>query len=236
MKGAWQTLVLSVFVVTGAASTASAQAMHGTKIILAQEIKWGPAPASIPPGAEAATLYGDPSKEGLFALRLKVPKGYHIPPHTHPKTGGCHGHFRDVPFRDRRNGRSGSGSGASGRQRLRLFTGYGALCLRRRGHGHSAQQQRAVGNHLCQPEGRPAPEAVAGSGVRATLLIGHVAGMPHARQSDESSEANRFHSGGNHENCISEYSHVALEPLAAGPRGRHSGCVLASCGREWGHQ
>ena len=30
-------------------------------------------------------LYGDPGKEGLFALRLKLPKGYHIPPHTHPK-------------------------------------------------------------------------------------------------------------------------------------------------------
>ena len=27
---------------------------------------------------------GDPSKEGLYALRLKVPKGYRIPPHTHP--------------------------------------------------------------------------------------------------------------------------------------------------------
>ena len=28
---------------------------------------------------------GDPSKEGMFALRLKAPKGYRIPPHTHPK-------------------------------------------------------------------------------------------------------------------------------------------------------
>jgi quercetin dioxygenase-like cupin family protein len=28
---------------------------------------------------------GIASKEGLFALRLKLPKGYHIPPHTHPK-------------------------------------------------------------------------------------------------------------------------------------------------------
>ena len=46
---------------------------------------WGPAPPSLPPGAQAAVLYGDPGKEGLFALRLKVPKGYHIPPHTHPK-------------------------------------------------------------------------------------------------------------------------------------------------------
>ena len=30
-------------------------------------------------------LYGDPSKEGEFAMRLKGAKGYHIPPHTHPK-------------------------------------------------------------------------------------------------------------------------------------------------------
>ena len=29
-------------------------------------------------------LLGDPSKEGLFVIRLKAPKGYRIPPHTHP--------------------------------------------------------------------------------------------------------------------------------------------------------
>ena len=45
----------------------------------------GAAPASVPKSAQAAAIYGDPSKEGLFALRLKLPKGYHIPPHTHPK-------------------------------------------------------------------------------------------------------------------------------------------------------
>jgi quercetin dioxygenase-like cupin family protein len=39
----------------------------------------------LPAGAEAAALYGDPSADGLFALRLKLPAGYHIPPHTHPK-------------------------------------------------------------------------------------------------------------------------------------------------------
>src|SRR5262249_3092103 len=52
---------------------------------LSAEIKWGPAPPSIPPGAQAAVLYGDPGKEGLFSLRLKLPKDYAIPPHTHPK-------------------------------------------------------------------------------------------------------------------------------------------------------
>lgn len=48
------------------------------------QVKWGPAPDVLPPGAEAAVLFGNPSKEGLFALRLKVPAGYAIPPHTHP--------------------------------------------------------------------------------------------------------------------------------------------------------
>jgi quercetin dioxygenase-like cupin family protein len=45
----------------------------------------GAGPAALPPGAESVVLYGDPSKEGLFALRLKLPEGYHIPPHTHPQ-------------------------------------------------------------------------------------------------------------------------------------------------------
>ena len=49
------------------------------------DIAWGPGPASLPPGAQAVVLYGDPKKDGLFAMRLKFPKGYRIPAHTHPK-------------------------------------------------------------------------------------------------------------------------------------------------------
>jgi quercetin dioxygenase-like cupin family protein len=82
---ALQTLAIGVVGLAVAASTASAQTTDAHKVVTPQEIKWGPAPASIPPGAQAAVLYGDPGKEGLFALRLKLPKGYHIPPHTHPK-------------------------------------------------------------------------------------------------------------------------------------------------------
>jgi quercetin dioxygenase-like cupin family protein len=82
---ALHTLVIGVIGLVGAASTAPAQTMDGHKVVPAQEIKWGPAPPSIPPGAQATVLYGDPGKEGLFALRLKLPRGYHIPPHTHPK-------------------------------------------------------------------------------------------------------------------------------------------------------
>jgi quercetin dioxygenase-like cupin family protein len=55
------------------------------KIIAADAVEWKAAPASLPAGAQAAVLYGDPAKDGLFAMRLKLPKGYQIPPHTHPK-------------------------------------------------------------------------------------------------------------------------------------------------------
>lgn len=55
------------------------------KLIVPQDIKWGPAPPSVPPGAQAAVLYGDPGKDGMFAFRLKVPKDYYIAPHSHPK-------------------------------------------------------------------------------------------------------------------------------------------------------
>jgi anti-sigma factor ChrR (cupin superfamily) len=33
-----------------------------------------------------AVLEGDPNREGPFVFRLKLPDGYRVPPHTHPKT------------------------------------------------------------------------------------------------------------------------------------------------------
>lgn len=49
-----------------------------------QDIQWGPAPSVLPPGAQIAVLEGDPGATGTFTLRLKLPNGYKIPPHTHP--------------------------------------------------------------------------------------------------------------------------------------------------------
>jgi len=83
MKIAFSTLT-AVVAFAGVASTAPAEMMGEHTIVAPQEIKWGPAPAVLPAGAEAAVLFGDPSKEGLFALRLKLPEGYSVPPHTHP--------------------------------------------------------------------------------------------------------------------------------------------------------
>jgi quercetin dioxygenase-like cupin family protein len=49
-------------------------------------IEWKAGPAALPPGAKMAVLEGDPTKEGAFVVRFQFPDGYHVPPHTHPKT------------------------------------------------------------------------------------------------------------------------------------------------------
>src|SRR5438105_1024820 len=48
------------------------------------DLKWGDAPPGLPPGAKMAVLAGDPTKKGLFTVRLQTPTGYKVPPHTHP--------------------------------------------------------------------------------------------------------------------------------------------------------
>jgi hypothetical protein len=53
-------------------------------LIAPGDLKWGPGPAGLPSGAEAAVLDGDPAKPAMFALRAKLPAGYKVPPHWHP--------------------------------------------------------------------------------------------------------------------------------------------------------
>ena len=84
MALAFSLLVAGVIVIAGGtSSTVTAQSPHAHRIVTPQEVKWGPAPAELPAGAQAAVLLGDPGKEGLFVLRLRLPKGYRVPPHTH---------------------------------------------------------------------------------------------------------------------------------------------------------
>jgi quercetin dioxygenase-like cupin family protein len=58
----------------------------GIDIFPANKIVWKDGPSSLPKGAKIAVLEGDPNKEGPFVFRVKVPDGYRVPPHTHPKT------------------------------------------------------------------------------------------------------------------------------------------------------
>ena len=48
------------------------------------DLKWGDGPASLPPGAKAAALEGNPKDAGLFTMRLKLPANYKVSPHWHP--------------------------------------------------------------------------------------------------------------------------------------------------------
>ena len=79
-------LALGVVAVLGAAAAGRAEAdeRHHT-VVRGDAVEWGPAPPSLPPGAQAAALLGSPAREGPFVLRLKFPDGFVVPPHRHSK-------------------------------------------------------------------------------------------------------------------------------------------------------
>jgi quercetin dioxygenase-like cupin family protein len=60
-----------------------AQAAGSANIIQPDALTWAPA-QGVPPGAQIAVLYGNPSKKGPFAARFKFPSGYALPTHSHP--------------------------------------------------------------------------------------------------------------------------------------------------------
>ena len=64
----------------GVTKQASATAL---KIVTAADTPWGEGPPSLPAGAQMVILDGHPGRPGPFAIRLKMPAGYKIPPHTH---------------------------------------------------------------------------------------------------------------------------------------------------------
>src|SRR5580765_3812820 len=83
-------LILSGMVTLAAVSpSGGGPQLHGkvgeVGLFLPGQIKWTDGPASLPPGAKIALLEGDLSKEGPFVMRLRLPDGYRIPPHVHPK-------------------------------------------------------------------------------------------------------------------------------------------------------
>ena len=70
------------------ASAALLLAQSGTpqNAFAPSQMKFGPAPPFIPPGAQLAVLEGDPgASSGDYTIRVKMPAGYKIAPHWHPK-------------------------------------------------------------------------------------------------------------------------------------------------------
>ena len=127
-------------------------------LVTPAEIQWRPAPAVLPAGAQGAVLYGDPTKDGLFAMRFKLPKGYRVAPHTLSKAGTftmISGTFR-----------IGMGEKADPSKARAMPAGSFIALPPGTPHfvsvdedGGSTQQYRTVGAHLHRREGRPAPEA-----------------------------------------------------------------------------
>jgi quercetin dioxygenase-like cupin family protein len=54
-------------------------------LVTPADVKWQDGPPALPKGAQVAVLEGDPAREGPFVMRAKLPDGYKIAPHTHPR-------------------------------------------------------------------------------------------------------------------------------------------------------
>ena len=77
-----RTRIFTLIMLLGTATGAVADDMKMP--VNAAQIKWEPAPNFVPKGAQIAVLSGDPSKDGLYVVRLNWPAGYKIPAHNHP--------------------------------------------------------------------------------------------------------------------------------------------------------
>jgi|SRR5579872_2489067 len=48
------------------------------------QMKWMAGPPGLPAGSTFAVVSGDPGKEGMFKVRVKMPANYVVAPHHHP--------------------------------------------------------------------------------------------------------------------------------------------------------
>ena len=65
-----------------AAPCAHAASPDHHRIVLPSDLKWMDV-GSLPPGAKLAVIEGDPNKEGLVTIRIKLPPNFRIAPHYH---------------------------------------------------------------------------------------------------------------------------------------------------------
>jgi hypothetical protein len=62
----------------------AAAAMPDHRIVQPKDVQWGDPPPVLAAGAKMAVIEGDPSKPGIFIIRLKMPNNYRVMPHWHP--------------------------------------------------------------------------------------------------------------------------------------------------------
>ena len=74
---------LVLWFTAGAAAADPDKPMGGMGLFPAAEIQWGEGPPSLAKGAAMTVLEGDPAKDGMFTMRLKMPDGFVVNPHYH---------------------------------------------------------------------------------------------------------------------------------------------------------
>lgn len=78
-------LLVTVFVAATISAALAQEAAAPTHVLSAPaDLKWGDPPPVFERGASFTVVSGDPSKAGLYVVRLKMPAGYRINPHWHP--------------------------------------------------------------------------------------------------------------------------------------------------------
>jgi quercetin dioxygenase-like cupin family protein len=75
--------VLALGIFAGTAPAAFGEGGGKRTMVLPSELKWTDVP-SLPPGAKLAVIEGPMNQAVPFTVRLKFPKDYQIPAHSHP--------------------------------------------------------------------------------------------------------------------------------------------------------
>jgi quercetin dioxygenase-like cupin family protein len=74
---------IAIAVAAAALAAPAALAQDEHVLIASGAFEYEAGPGSLDEGAEYAVLYGDPGSDGVFAMRLRLPDGFHIAPHQH---------------------------------------------------------------------------------------------------------------------------------------------------------
>ena len=77
-------LAMFVSAMLAASAAVAENVTPGVVALTPDEMKWRSQGVLAAPGLEQANLVGDPAKPGPYTIRIRFPKGYGIPAHTHP--------------------------------------------------------------------------------------------------------------------------------------------------------
>jgi quercetin dioxygenase-like cupin family protein len=77
-------LVASIALFSGIAYGQRQPIPTGATQVAPASLVWRDGPPTLPKGAKVAALEGDSRKEGMFTIRIKIPAGSSLAPHTHP--------------------------------------------------------------------------------------------------------------------------------------------------------